>query len=84
MLVGHTTALALSTSFTSALQARQLPDALGLPKGFQLSNLSPAVLTELSPLIRAALGGNASLGRYFGDASASETARPKQIEVCID
>jgi hypothetical protein len=72
LLVAHSTASVLDSSFISALQKRQLPDALGLPKGFQLSNLSPAVLAELSPLIRAALGGNASLGRYFGDASASK------------
>lgn len=65
-----------------ALQKRQF-EALGikLPKGISLSSLSPSLLLELAPLIKAAASGEESLGRYFGDAGASK--RPAMLQSAL-
>jgi hypothetical protein len=54
----------------AALERRQLLQNLGLPKGLELSNVSPSVLSSLLPLIKAATAG--SLDEFFGGPDASE------------
>jgi hypothetical protein len=55
---------------SAALERRQILQNLGIPKGLQLSNVSPSVLSSLIPLVKAATAG--SLDAFFGEPEASE------------
>jgi len=68
MLICSTIAVPYDDS--SKLKKRQLLQSLGLPKGVQLSNLKPDVLSSLMPLLRAATSNN--LGYFFGEPDASK------------